>query len=178
MNAIRVWHPACASPMQSTPKLPVVNLADYPSYAAALAHNIGDEGLLLFEHDISADVNFAKRAWKLVGTAKHAWRTKFRRQRVFSFTYPLYPKSTGLPEPVFAHRINGEFATKRVRYSVLADACGFGCVYLPPSTAEIFSAGIGPEWDYPALDTTFCRYWRQTGGTIVVLPEDVKHCHQ
>ena len=168
MNSIRVWHPACKSPMQSTPKLPVVNLADYPSYAAALAHNIGDEGLLLFEHDISADVNFAKRAWKFV----HGMVS------VASWTYKLYPKSTGLPESVYAHRTDGKFATAHPDEMIYADACGFGCVYLPPSSRAIFSDGIGPEWDYPALDTTFCRHWRKWGNAIIIIQEEVKHCHQ
>lgn len=167
--AIRVWHPACHSPPKTKPNLPIVDVSKYRNYAHALAAHMDDAGLIVLEHDVTIST-----------LDLHTLMLWANPTDMIAVSYWLYPVSTGLPEPVIAHRRRGEFLRSVPTEWTAVDRCGLGCTYLPPSIKATLDRGLrlGAEWDYPALDTTLSAAWNERPARIWVPPKlfaDHKH---
>lgn len=157
----------CARIYQFHPaKIPVVNYqglmevhtrwtrrqGDGPTYGecvrTAWLESRSLNGIICLEHDIAV----SRECWRELADMliRHP-------QDVAAVPYLLYPRSTGLDHPVWAHRGQGTdgryfFAAAQDRLVDFPAAFCLGCTYLPGRLLNALPEDL-THWDYPVLDT-------------------------
>lgn len=129
-------------------------------YAPVLA-GLADDTVIL-EWDIAASLEDRQRFAAYVARAPG---------RIHVAPYRLYPASTGLPAPVWAHR-TADLAWIPLRQS-WCDLFGLGLAYIPLEIARAFSASCPGRAD----DTTFSQWHHRQGLGPVPVHWDVRPVH-
>jgi hypothetical protein len=129
-------------------------------------------GLVVLEHDIAVP----KETWDELA----AEIIEFPRW-VIAAWYRLYPVSTGLPMPVWAHRIAMQGQPSEFRCGDFPPlerpaSFGLGCTFLPARLLDALPDDLG-QWDYPVLDTRLSELARELGVGIRTVPTPVVHLH-
>lgn len=115
--------------------------------------------------------------WDIAVTPEHVRAftsaCEFDPDRVHVAPYLLYPVSTGLPEPVWAHRRAGRNPAWIKKGDLGCDLFGFGLVYLPHAiVARYLATGPGV-----AGDARFSKWHHQAGLGPVPVHWDVRPVH-
>lgn len=124
--------------------------------------------ILLLEWDIYVAPQMLARMRHLIATAP---------DKVHIAPYKLYPVSTQLQRPVWAHRnIDGEWNLHREQ---ICNLFGFGCVYIPQWVIEEFHLVYDPL-SMPFKDDPFSRwhYDNILHDVPVHWEVEVVHCHR
>ena len=163
VRAFRVTHRKC-HPVQVGNQYETIEITGtYGETVKRLLLEVGP--FILIEHDNDPTPEQLAEVWE--------WRDRFAKPVVLAARYWLYPVTTGLPEPVCAHRPRfGEWITGD-RLEVV-QYFGLGCTYLPQELHDL----IDPAWDYPALDYQISQAWLDAGHKAYALPLWVEHLHK
>jgi hypothetical protein len=94
-------------------------------------------------------------------------------QRVHVAPYRLYPRSTNLPEPVWAHRMAGRLPPWIAEHESVCDLFSFGLVYLPAAIVRRYLA-TRPE---VTGDAIFSQWHHDAGLGPVPVHWDVRPVH-
>jgi hypothetical protein len=94
-------------------------------------------------------------------------------QRVHVVPYRLYPRSTNLPEPVWAHRAVGRLPPWITEQDQACDLFSFGLVYLPAAVVRWYLS-TGPE---VTGDAVFSQWHHDAGLGPVPVHWDVRPVH-
>lgn len=136
------------------------------------ARDAGKIGVIVLEHDIAVP----REAWDEMEESIHD-----EPNCVIAVPYVLYPASTGLAFPVWAHR--SRIADGRFDF-IAADApCpsapaafSLGCTFLP-SRLLIELPDDLRQWDFPVLDTRLSELAQEIGVKALTTETPAVHLH-
>ncbi len=162
MRWVRTW-PAVIPPARSyvTDHLPRITMWGY-NYVPVLAQ-LGDDAVIV-EWDLAVELADIERFTK-------ACQAEPDRVRVAP--YRLYPRSTNLPGPVWAHRRVGRNPPWITEADAECDLFSLGLVYLPHAVVKQY-LGTGPE---VTSDARFSQWHHAEGLGPVPVAWDVRAVH-
>lgn len=135
-------------------------------------HQVGEGGLVLTEWDIAYDLGDRRALEAAITRLPH---------QVVAAPYRLWPVSTGLQEPVWAHRVSGPLtaggfdpdAYRWVRASDrFADLFGLGLTYLPWEAVQLATS---LQLDWRGADVALSLGWGR--GAFICWEARPTHLH-
>lgn len=144
--------------------LPRIEMADYKYVPVLEQIVVAGEDTVIIEWDLAVSLEDRER-FTITCAADP--------DRVHVAAYPLYPVSTGLPEPVWAHRKVGRNPAWITKGEPWCDLFSFGLVYLPHAIVSKYLA-TAPE---VSSDDLFSRWHHREGLGIVPVHWNVTPVH-
>ena len=132
----------------------------------------GAPGIVCLEYDVAVSQELFDEI---------EYRVKSAEGDVIAAPYLLYPASTRLDHPVWAHRARNKEGKPRFVSSI--DPCpqhpmyfGLGCTYLPKALLAAMPDDLR-QWDYPRLDSLLSELAQEKGISCQATIERAIHLH-
>lgn len=160
------------------PDLHVIHISRDGNYGEAIrqcwshAYGTSEIGMIVLEYDMAVPLE----AWQEMNAA-----IAESPNRVIAIPYKIYPASTKMDRPVWAHRL--AFAGGPVGYAPADRPCprnpvafGLGATFLPSRLLLELPDDL-TNWVYPTTDTRMSRLAHECGIAIVATQTEAVHLH-